>query len=108
MLKEDTFFETSVVEARREIDRLERLSRQLAVDEKTGRIQQADEMSDILRRLKKVLKEAKEYSSIGGSDHGSEYSELETTALEAMEEADDRRSACESRFAARKQLEQDS
>lgn len=107
LLKEDTFFDTAVAEARREMDRLERLSRLLAIDEKSGRIKQIDEFGENVRRLKKLLKEAKEYSSAEGSASSTEYLELERRALEVMEDADDRKSACEAKYAAKKQLEQD-
>jgi molybdenum-dependent DNA-binding transcriptional regulator ModE len=107
LLKEDTYFDTAVVEARREIDRLERLSRQLAVDERSGRLKQGDELSEVLRKLRKVLKEAKEYSGGEGSENSAEYLALERAAVEAMEEAEDRKSICEAKFAARMQLEQE-
>lgn len=107
LLKEDTFFDTAVSEARREMDKLERVSRQLAMDEKSGRLKQNDDMVETVRRLKKLLKEAKEYSSAEGSASSTEYLELERSAIQAMEDADERKCACEAKFAARKQLEQD-
>lgn len=91
------------------MDKLERISRKLEIDEKTNKIvaKQADKYEEIVRKLKRSLREARDYAKQGGDDSATIYQDLEEKAAEIMEQSDDRRQAIESRHAASMQIARD-
>lgn len=88
------------------MDKLDRLSRKLEIDEKTDKIhsKQAEKYDETVRKLKRLLREARDYSKQSCEDTQTAYHDLEEKAGEILEQAEDRKQVVESRHAAQAQL----
>lgn len=88
------------------MDKIERLSRKFEMDENTDKLnqKQADKYEDCIHKLKRALREAKEYAKQTDRENLDIFHSIEEKAAEIMEHADERKSVLEARYAANKQL----